>query len=206
MKLEGEASLSSSVMATSGGISPRLLCKPEGIATSCRPVVCLGSHCYSSRFDRTYPTTATTLAAPSCCVLALPSSSVRRVINTNEHSFVESSPGNFPWGFGNLQGRVGVSHSYSFKGNNSRYFVRMALFSWVPEPSPASEVDFDDSPIMEVIESVGELNSIADFTRFRDNGEQGAELQTAIITYKKRFPWSLFQRQQVQDKTTLFLI
>jgi hypothetical protein len=82
----------------------------------------------------------------------------------------------------------------------------MALFSWVPEPSPASEVEFDDSPIMEVLESVGELNSIADFTRFRDNGEQGAELQTAIITYKKQFPWSLFQRQQVQDKTVLFLI
>lgn len=191
-------------MATSGGISTRLLCKPEGIATSCRPVVCLGSHCYSSRFDRTHPTTTTTTSASpsSCCVVASPSSSVRRVFNTIEHSFVESSHGNLSSGFGNLQGRVGVSHSsYSSKGHHSRNFVRMALFSWVPEPSPASEVEFDDSPIMEVLESVGELNSIADFTRFRDNGEQGAELQTAIITYKKQFPWSLFQRQQVQDKT-----
>lgn len=199
MKLEREASFSLSTMTTSGGISTRLFCKPEGIATSCRPVVCLGSHCYSTRFDRTHPTTTTTSASPSCCVVASLSSSVRRVINTIEHSFVESSPRNLSSGFGNLQGRVGVSHSYSSKGHNSRKYVRMALFSWVPEPSPASEVEFDDSPIMEVLESVGELNSIADFTRFRDNGEQGAELQTAIITYKKQFPWSLFQRQQVQD-------
>lgn len=58
-------------------------------------------------------------------------------------------------------------------------------------------MEFEDAR-MEVLERVGELNSIADFTRFRDNGAQGAELQTAIITYKTQFPLSLFRPQQVQ--------
>ncbi|CAM6124292.1 unnamed protein product [Calypogeia fissa] len=43
----------------------------------------------------------------------------------------------------------------------------------------------------------GPLTSIGDFTRFRDKGTDGSELQTAIITYRKPFPWCLFDRQQV---------
>lgn len=37
-----------------------------------------------------------------------------------------------------------------------------------------------------------ENNSIADFMRFK-NGSGNAELQTAVVSYRKRFPWSLLQ-------------
>jgi len=76
--------------------------------------------------------------------------------------------------------------------------ITRAMFSWASDPPPLAEnsMEFEDAR-MEVLERVGELNSIADFTRFRDNGAQGAELQTAIITYKTRFPISLFRPQQV---------
>ncbi|KAK1289554.1 GTP-binding protein [Acorus calamus] len=37
-----------------------------------------------------------------------------------------------------------------------------------------------------------EDNAISDFMRFR-KGEGSGELQTAVVTYKKRFPWSLIQ-------------
>lgn len=95
---------------------------------------------------------------------------VRRVANTNEHSG------------GDKRGRM----------------IPRAMFSWAsdPPPLPDNSMEFEDAR-MEVLEPVGELNSIADFTRFRDNGAQGAELQTAIITYKTRFPLSLFRPQQV---------
>ncbi|KAJ8749843.1 hypothetical protein K2173_013246 [Erythroxylum novogranatense] len=37
-------------------------------------------------------------------------------------------------------------------------------------------------------------NSIADFMRFkRGSGNSGAELQTAVVSYRKRFPWSLLK-------------
>lgn len=38
-------------------------------------------------------------------------------------------------------------------------------------------------------------NSIADFMRFKKDGVDGgtAELQTAVVSYRKRFPWSLLQ-------------
>lgn len=95
---------------------------------------------------------------------------VRRVVNTNEHSGCDK------------RGRM----------------IPRAMFSWAsdPPPLPDNSMEFEDAR-MEVLEPVGELNSIADFTRFRDNGAQGAELQTAIITYKTRFPLSLFRPQQV---------
>jgi hypothetical protein len=57
---------------------------------------------------------------------------------------------------------------------------------------PEKYVEADD-----IIEIGGPLTSIGDFTRFRDNGKDGAELQTAIITYRKAFPWNLFKSQQV---------
>ncbi|CAK9226018.1 unnamed protein product [Sphagnum troendelagicum] len=73
--------------------------------------------------------------------------------------------------------------------------VVMALDSW------SSRRDFESlsssSSAAEFVEKEGKLNSIADFTRFRDKGAQGAELQTAIISYRKPLPWSLFQPQQV---------
>ncbi|KAL3687141.1 hypothetical protein R1sor_013450 [Riccia sorocarpa] len=46
-------------------------------------------------------------------------------------------------------------------------------------------------------DEVGPLTSIGDFTRFMDNGDDGAELQTAIVTYRKPFPWNVLSRTQV---------
>ncbi|XP_010254120.1 PREDICTED: uncharacterized protein LOC104595198 [Nelumbo nucifera] len=43
-------------------------------------------------------------------------------------------------------------------------------------------------------ESFLEDNSIADFMRFRrGNGGSNGELQTAVVSYRKKFPWSLLQ-------------
>eukprot|EP00246_Nothoceros_aenigmaticus_P004384 TRINITY_DN15919_c0_g1_i1.p1 TRINITY_DN15919_c0_g1~~TRINITY_DN15919_c0_g1_i1.p1 ORF type:complete len:466 (-),score=53.15 TRINITY_DN15919_c0_g1_i1:31-1428(-) len=42
-----------------------------------------------------------------------------------------------------------------------------------------------------------DTKSISDFLRFCDNGDVGSELQTAIVTYRKPFPWRLIQSQQV---------
>jgi hypothetical protein len=37
-----------------------------------------------------------------------------------------------------------------------------------------------------------ENNSIADFMRFKKGSDRSsAELQTAVVSYKKRFPWSI---------------
>lgn len=54
-------------------------------------------------------------------------------------------------------------------------------------------------------ELMGPLNSIGDFTRFMDNGDNGAELQTAIVTYRKPFPWNLISNTQVQFNTSFTL-
>lgn len=110
---------------------------------------------------------------------------VRRVANSNEHSddFV-LSPG--------FRRRRGTGNGC---GKGGRMALRAKL-SWASEPPPLTEMEFEDAR-MEVLERVGELNSITDFTRFRDKGSEGAELQTAIITYRNRFPWSLFRPQQV---------
>lgn len=48
-----------------------------------------------------------------------------------------------------------------------------------------------------------EAKSISDFLRFCDNGDGGSELQTAIVTYKKAFPWRLIQPQQVERTACL---
>lgn len=159
--------------AAAGGISTRLLCKAESSGSPCRPVSSLGSKCQAVPFRIVY-------VRPSI-------SAVRRVANTNEHSDDGFSSSGFggPW-----------------RGNGNDRFVKggrivpRAMFSWVAEPPPLTESEFEDAR-MEVLERVGDLNSIADFTRFRDNGIQGAELQTAIITYKTRFPLSLFRPQKV---------
>ena len=160
--------------AAAGGISTRLLCKAESSGSPCRPVSCLGSKCQ---------------AVPFRIVCVHPSQpAVRRVANSNEHSDdgVSSSGFGGPW--------RGSGNERFVKGGR---MVPRAMFSWVSEPPPLTETEFEDAR-MEVLERVGDLNSIADFTRFRDNGAEGAELQTAIITYKTRFPLSLFRPQQVK--------
>lgn len=54
-------------------------------------------------------------------------------------------------------------------------------------------IDNNDSP-----EQFQQNNSIADFMRFRkgtssDDSVSTAELQTAVVTYRKKFPWSFLQ-------------
>ncbi|KAK4343447.1 hypothetical protein RND71_036541 [Anisodus tanguticus] len=54
-------------------------------------------------------------------------------------------------------------------------------------------IDNNDSP-----EQFLQNNSIADFMRFKkgtssDDRVSTAELQTAVVTYRKKFPWSIFQ-------------
>ena len=159
--------------AATGGLSTRLLCKAESSGSPCRPVSSLGSKCQTVPFRIVY-------VHPLI-------SAVRRVANTNEHSDDGVSSFGFrgPWR-GSGTGRF-------VKGGR---MVPRAMFSWVSDPPPLTQTEFEDAR-MEVLERVGDLNSISDFTRFRDNGAQGAELQTAIITYKFRFPLSLFRLQQV---------
>jgi hypothetical protein len=147
--------------------------------------------------------------------------SVRRVSNnSNEHSSPASSSSSFSssrllefahsssCGLGSNEwdnSRVSVasfsSSSISRRRKRRRKIgVVMALDSWSSRrdfESLSSSSSSSSSSAAEFVEKEGKLNSIADFTRFRDKGAQGAELQTAIISYRKPLPWSLFQPQQV---------
>lgn len=44
-----------------------------------------------------------------------------------------------------------------------------------------------------------EYSSLSNFVRFRDDGDDGGELQTAVVTYHKRFPWQILQPQYQVD-------
>ncbi|CAM6048743.1 unnamed protein product [Sphagnum compactum] len=145
--------------------------------------------------------------------------SVRRVSNnSNEHSSPASSSSSYSsrllevahsssCGLGCNEwdnSRVSVascSSSISRRRKRRRKIgVVAALGSWSSRrdfESLSSSSSSSSSSAAEFVEKVGKLNSIADFTRFRDKGAQGAELQTAIISYRKPLPWSLFQPQQV---------
>ncbi|KAH9562521.1 hypothetical protein CY35_05G076100 [Sphagnum magellanicum] len=144
--------------------------------------------------------------------------SVRRVSNnSNEHSSPASSSSSSSrllefahsssCGLGCNEwdnSRVSVascSNSISRRRKRRRKIgVVVALDSWSSRrdfESLASSSSSSSSSAAEFVEKEGKLNSIADFTRFRDKGAQGAELQTAIISYRKPLPWSLFQPQQV---------
>lgn len=162
--------------AATGVISTTFLCKAESSASPCRVVSSVGSKCQALSFRLLR---SPYQHDPSFAMV------VRRVANSNEHSddFV-LSPG--------FRRRRGTGNGC---GKGGRMALRAKL-SWASEPPPLTEMEFEDAR-MEVLERVGQLNSITDFTRFRDKGSEGAELQTAIITYRNRFPWSLFRPQQV---------
>eukprot|EP00250_Pteridium_aquilinum_P013165 c21173_g1_i1 orf=267-1730(+) len=51
----------------------------------------------------------------------------------------------------------------------------------------------DEANNVEASEGLGDSKSISDFIRFRDNGEEGLNLQTATISYRKPFPFSILQ-------------
>lgn len=181
-------------MATSGLKITRLFCKPD---TSCR-----SSLSSSSTLSRAQMSSSLSAA---CCISSCPTTSnplgnfthhshrrIRQVINTSEYSTFETSSS---LGFYSLQTkRVRTRVTTSTK--RKRYVPVSASFFWASPNERERELSHS-AP--EVSDRVGELNSIADFTRFRNNGDEGAELQTAIITYKKQFPWSLFQPQQVHS-------
>ncbi len=152
--------------------------------------------------------------------------SVRRVSNnSNEHSSPASSSSSSTTrllefahssscGLGSNEwdnSRVSVascSSSISRRRKRRRKIgVVMALDSWSSRrdfESLSSSSSSSSSSSAEFVEKEGKLNSIADFTRFRDKGAQGAELQTAIISYRKPLPWSLFQPQQVVPSPSFY--
>ncbi|CAM6026508.1 unnamed protein product [Sphagnum balticum] len=144
--------------------------------------------------------------------------SVRRVSNnSNEHSSPASSSsssrllevahssscglGSNEWDNSRVSVASCSSSTISRRRKRRRKIgVVVALDSWSSRrdfESLSSSSSSSSSSAAEFVEKVGKLNSIADFTRFRDKGAQGAELQTAIISYRKPLPWSLFQPQQV---------
>ncbi|KAF9614298.1 hypothetical protein IFM89_017278 [Coptis chinensis] len=47
----------------------------------------------------------------------------------------------------------------------------------------------DDDGAQQFVEN----NSIADFMRYRRSGDKDSELQTAVVSYRKKFPWSILQ-------------
>lgn len=103
----------------------------------------------------------------SCSISVSPGSSAgrRRVCDTR-------SPCSF---FGNKL-RRGLAFHGVLQHRHS-----VAVWSW----AEASEVD--------AVEGPGDAKSISDFIRFCDNGEDGLNLQTATITYRKPFPFSILQ-------------
>eukprot|EP01018_Ginkgo_biloba_P001865 Gb_29130 [translate_table: standard] len=68
--------------------------------------------------------------------------------------------------------------------HHCRYVPQAAKFLWDFIPSESQN---------DLTGEIPEFRSIADFTRFRNNGDDGEELQTAVVSYSKRFPWSLLQ-------------
>uniref|UniRef100_A0A7N0RB43 Uncharacterized protein n=1 Tax=Kalanchoe fedtschenkoi TaxID=63787 RepID=A0A7N0RB43_KALFE len=72
---------------------------------------------------------------------------------------------------------------------------RSPKFPRPPRPAPALKVSatFTQQSVDEGSPEVFlQNNSIADFMRFERGGRSG-ELQTAVVSYRKRFPWSLLQ-------------
>ncbi|KAI4347124.1 hypothetical protein L6164_007967 [Bauhinia variegata] len=75
-------------------------------------------------------------------------------------------------------------------------FLRPSKFSSLRSSLPSTTlVNASSNQIAEdgSVEQFLQNNSIADFMRFKRGVDGGsAELQTAVVSYKKKFPWSLF--------------
>lgn len=90
------------------------------------------------------------------------------------------------------KGRVCIIRSpCSFFGNKLRRSAtlepKVQLRNFI---SMSSLVEANDAVI---VEGPSDSKSISDFIRFRDNGNQGVNLQTATISYGKPFPFSILQ-------------
>lgn len=110
-----------------------------------------------------------------------------------ERAFYGSSLKNRRWGFVGQRMRCGRVLVGGVRRRNGRVVSLWGLWDQQEEQQLKGTDDWEDDTIV----IGGPLTSIGDFTRFRDKGTDGAELQTAIITYRKPFPWCLFDRQQV---------
>lgn len=79
---------------------------------------------------------------------------------------------------------------FSSSKPNSRYSTSPTSFKlFAPSLKPLAALEHG-SP-----DQFLENNSIADFMRFRRgiHGGSNGELQTAVVSYRKKFPWSLLQ-------------
>ncbi|OIT36187.1 PREDICTED: uncharacterized protein LOC109242354 [Nicotiana attenuata] len=106
------------------------------------------------------------------------------MVQTSLSILSSTSPSSFPSNF--------TSDSPSPSFNSFRRIPRFPNLN-VFLPKQQLLVDNNDSA-----EQFFGNNSIADFMRFKkstsaDDGVSTAELQTAVVTYRKKFPWSLLQ-------------
>lgn len=73
---------------------------------------------------------------------------------------------------------------FRFTNNNNNNLVKLCS---VPRISQSFSIEEDVGPPERFLEN----NSIADYMRFKKG--ESAELQTAVVSYKKRFPWSILK-------------
>lgn len=125
------------------------------------------------------------LARSACCLITedMVSNSLSLLLPTSFPSISKSdSPSSsLPTKFG----------PFSDSSNRSfRFPKRFRLFRCqIPGSSSSSSNQLRDDASPELF---FQNNSIADFMRFKRDGRT-AELQTAIVSYKKKFPWSVLQ-------------
>ncbi|XP_021741530.1 uncharacterized protein LOC110707789 [Chenopodium quinoa] len=83
------------------------------------------------------------------------------------------------------------THFFNFSRLNPNFLSPPRAFSVFRQPpSPPLEDDSTTSSPEQFFQN----NSIADFMRFRKSSDGGdGELQTAVVGFRKKFPWSLFR-------------
>lgn len=89
----------------------------------------------------------------------------------------------------------GLRFSFSsFNYNNPSNPIPSRFLKQKPLRFPCFKILASSSSLVEhgSAEQFLENNSIADFMRFKRGSQKGsARLQTAVVSYKKKFPWSL---------------
>ncbi|RWR72441.1 hypothetical protein CKAN_00066400 [Cinnamomum micranthum f. kanehirae] len=113
-----------------------------------------------------------------CGCISIFSSSFLSISNTDSSSIASPPPLNRRYF------KLSLQNARSLKPSSSA-ILRASKTGAVPTAS------IEDGSAEQFLEN----NSIADFMRFhRNSGDRGhGELQTAVVTYRKRFPWSVLQ-------------
>lgn len=86
---------------------------------------------------------------------------------------------------------LGYSRFYKPNPRIPIWFHNHTPQSYTGSPKAAffnQPISFDGSEADQFMEN----NTIADFMRFK-NGSGNSQLQTAVVSYRKKFPWSLLQ-------------